>query len=77
MTIQGEGGCLWRNKSAEPEKIEGQVWIVENLTIRITKVLTGEEDNKGGLGKTEGSLLEAAIGSARGSFAPISVTGLM
>jgi len=61
---------LWRNKSAEPEKIEGQLWIAENLTIRITKVLDADADKTGGLGRTEGNLLNEAMDSALGSLAP-------
>ena len=52
---------LWRKETAEQEGIEGQVWIVGNLTIRITKVLNAEVAEKGDLEKTEGNLFERAI----------------
>ncbi len=57
---------LWRNKNAEPEKIEGQVWIAGNLMIRNTKVLNADVEKIGDPEKTEGNLLEEAISSARG-----------
>jgi hypothetical protein len=61
---------LWRKKSAEPEKIEGQVRIAGNFTIRSTKVLNADADKTGGLEKTEGNLLNEAMDSALGSLAP-------
>jgi hypothetical protein len=56
---------LWREKSAERERIEGQASIGGNLTIRITKVLNADVEKIGDLEKTEGNLFEGVINSPR------------
>ena len=61
---------LWGNKSAEPEKTEGQVWIAGKLAIQTTKALSADAEKIEDLEKTEGNLLEGAVSSARGFFAP-------
>jgi hypothetical protein len=70
MNIYSKGGILWCNKSADLERIGGQVWTAGNLAIRITKVLNTDADKTGGLGRTEGNLLNEAMDSALGSLAP-------
>jgi len=67
----------WRGKSAEWERIEGQVPIGGNLTIQITKVLNAEVAEKGDLERTEGNLFEGRISSARDFFDLKSLPGLM
>ena len=68
---------LWREKSAEWERIEGQAWIAGNLTIQITKVLNAEVAEKGDLEKTEGNPFERVMSSARDFFDLKSFPGLM
>jgi hypothetical protein len=57
----GQRRILWREETAEQERIEGQVWIAGNLMIRITKVLNAEAEKIGDPEKTEGNLFERAI----------------
>jgi hypothetical protein len=61
---------LWGNKNAEPEKIEGQVWIAGNLMIRNTKVLNADPGKTGDPAKTEENLFNGTMDSALGSLAP-------
>jgi hypothetical protein len=70
MNIYSKGGILWCNKSADLERIGGQVWTAGNLAIRITKVLNTDAGETGDQEKTEGNLFKGTMGSAIGSLAP-------
>jgi len=68
---------VWRNKSVELERIEGQVWIAGNLTIRITKLLNTDAGKTEDPEKTEGNLFNGTMDSGLGSFVQKSISGLM
>jgi hypothetical protein len=70
MNIYSKGGILWCNKSADLERIGGQVWTAGNLAIRITKVLDADADKTGDPEKTEGNQFDGIMDSALGSLAP-------